>query len=296
MTLEYMPLLQVQRDLYAMPRDRTRFDAYLATMTDGATGDLALPLSAMNPMGKEHVPALLDQYLAADTDGQAARAVKACEPSLDQIPGSFRVCLVIADDAKGGWTNRYTTEFSHRFESRAMLKRRWVVGLLWTSEPAAAKTAVLEVLVSVHRAAWIGLHGNPRSLGDMLAQEGWAMSKAGCTEPALDGDDLVYTRDAIAPFSKPATARRWSRACSAIPPPGRSATRRTGSASAPGWRSPSTTSGTAGVHVGGVAFGRGGDEQRARGRRGASLHPGWPGTGVRRAVRARHHSLRAAHG
>jgi hypothetical protein len=200
MTLEYMPLLQVQRDLYAMPRDRTRFDAYLATMTDGATGDLALPLSAMNPMGKEHVPALLDQYLAADTDGQAARAVKACEPSLDQIPGSVRACLVIADDAKGGWTNRYTTEFSHRFESRAMLKRRWVVGLLWTTEPAAAKTAVREVLVSVHRAAWIGLHGNPRSLGNMLAQEACAMSKAGCTEPDLDGDDLVYTRDAIAPL------------------------------------------------------------------------------------------------
>ena len=200
MTLEYMPLLQVQSDLYALPRDRTRFEAYLATMTDGRTGDLALPLSAMNPMGKEHVPALLDQYLAAATDAQAARAVKACEPSLERIPGSFRVCLVIADDAKGGWTNRYTTEFSHRFESRAMLKRGWVVGLLWTSEPAAAETAVLEVLASVHRAAWIGLHGDPRSLGDMLAQEGWAMCRAGCTEPTLERDDLDYTRNTLAPY------------------------------------------------------------------------------------------------
>ena len=109
------------------------------------------------------------------------------------------MCLVIADDAKGGWTNRYTTEFAHRFESRAMLKRGWVVGLLWTSEPAVPETAVLEVLVSVHRAAWIGLHGAPRSLSGMLAQEGWAMSRAGCTEPALEADDLDYTRDAIAP-------------------------------------------------------------------------------------------------
>ena len=99
MTLEYMPLLQVQRDLYAMPRDRARFDAYIATMTDGATGGLALPLSNMNPMGKEHVPALLDRYLAADADGRAALAVQACQCSLDETPGSFRVCLVIADDA-----------------------------------------------------------------------------------------------------------------------------------------------------------------------------------------------------
>ena len=153
MTLEYTPLLQVQRDLYAMPRDRARFDAYIDTMTGSGSGDLALPLSAMNPMGKEHVPALLDQYIAADTDEQAGRAVGAREPDLAQFPGTFRVCLVIADDARGGWTNRYTTEFSHRFESRAMMKRGWVVGLVWTSEPAVADVAVLEV-------AGVGLSGS----------------------------------------------------------------------------------------------------------------------------------------
>ena len=212
MTLDYSPLLQVQRDLYAMPRDRTRFDAYIATMTGSASGDLALPLTAMNPMGKEHVPALLDQYLAADTDGQASRAVKAREPDLAQFPGAFRTCLVIADDAKGGWTNRYTTEFSHRFESRAMMKRGWIVGLLWTSEPAVPDIAVLEVLVSVHRAAWISTHGVARSLGEMLAQEGWAMARAGCTEPVLDSDDLAYTRGVIAPHLE-ATDRATLVAC-----------------------------------------------------------------------------------
>ena len=200
MTLEYVPLLQVQRDLYAMPRDRTRFEAYLATIRDATTGDLALPLSDMNPMGKEHVPALLDQYLTADTDGRAGRAVKASEPGLADVPGSFRQCLVVADDLKGGWTNRYTTEFAHRFEPRAMLKRGWIVGLLWTSEPAVAKAAVLEALVTVHRTAWIGVHGYARSLRDLLAQEGWAMSRAGCAEPALEQDDLDYTRDVIAPY------------------------------------------------------------------------------------------------
>jgi hypothetical protein len=169
MTLEYVPLLQVQRDLYALPRDRTRFDAYLATMRDSATGDLALPLVAMNPMAKEHVPALLDRYLAADTDGKAGRAVTAHQPSVADVPGSFRVCLVISDDLKGGWTNRYASEFSHRFESRAILKRGWIVGLLWTSEPATAEAAVFEALVSLHRAAWFGLHGYPRSLRDLLA-------------------------------------------------------------------------------------------------------------------------------
>ena len=41
-----------------------RFREYIKTMTDPETGDLALPLVAMNPMGKDHVPALIDEYLA----------------------------------------------------------------------------------------------------------------------------------------------------------------------------------------------------------------------------------------
>src|SRR5262245_63820989 len=66
--LEYTPLLQVQRDLYRLPRGWERFRAYLQTMVDPETKDIQLPLSAMNPMGKDHVPALLDQYLEFDAD------------------------------------------------------------------------------------------------------------------------------------------------------------------------------------------------------------------------------------
>ena len=64
MKVTYVPLLRVQRDLYDLPRNGERFRAYLATMTDPITRDLKLPLVAMNPMGKEHVPALLDEWMA----------------------------------------------------------------------------------------------------------------------------------------------------------------------------------------------------------------------------------------
>jgi len=36
MTLEFLPLLQIQRDLYAMPRGMERFREYIKTMTDRA--------------------------------------------------------------------------------------------------------------------------------------------------------------------------------------------------------------------------------------------------------------------
>ena len=109
MKLEFVPLLQVQRDLYRLPRGMERFRAYLKTMIDPETNDLKLPLSAMNPMAKDHAPALLDRNLALDADGVAARAVAEAESRLSNVVGEFKVTLLIVDDSMGGWTNRYSS-------------------------------------------------------------------------------------------------------------------------------------------------------------------------------------------
>jgi len=196
-TLTFVPLLRVQRDLYDLPRDMTRFRAYLSTMTDPVTRDLKLPLVAMNPMGKEHVPALLDQWMALGADEVAGSAVADAAHRLQEVPGAFQVGLVIADDLKGGWTNRYTYEFAHRFLTRAFHRRGWLTGMLWTSEAPSAAAAREAAVTSVYRGAYIEQHGYARTLREMLAQEAFAMSNAGCTTPALDPDDLAYTREII---------------------------------------------------------------------------------------------------
>ena len=209
MQITYLPLLRIQRDLYAMPRGTERFRAYIATMTDAETGDLALPLVAMNPMGKDHVPALLDQYLEQDADGLASAAVSmaasqalaAIETTAEAgVARTFRVALVMADDAKGGWTNRYCTEFTQRFESKAMFRRGWLVGLLWTSEAADAATACREALAALWRGVHIVGYGFARTLDEMMAQEGFAIARAGWEDPQLDADDLEYTRGVVTPY------------------------------------------------------------------------------------------------
>src|SRR5262245_11435904 len=200
MTIDYVRLLQVQRDLYELPRGFVRFRAYLRTMVDPATGDLALPLVPMNPMGKEHVPALLDDYLRLDADGVAEQAVSEIAARFEDVTGSFKVGLVIADDLKGGWTNRYTSEFSYRFETRALHKRGWLLGILWTSEAASAESAADEARMAVYRGAYLERHGYAVTLRDMLAQEGYAAAMAGCRSPVLDPEDLAYTRDVMAPL------------------------------------------------------------------------------------------------
>ena len=212
MELEYVPMLRIQRELYDLPRSMERFRAYLRTMVDAQTGDMALPLMAMNPMGKDHVPAVLDRYLEFQADGVGEAAAAVARDQVRDEPGRFKVGLVIADDAHGGWTNRYAYEYSHRFEEFAFYKRGWIVGMLWTSETPDQTTVREETASAIHRAAYIQRHGPARSLSAMLAQEGTAMARAGCVVPALEADDLTYTRDVLRPLLD-ATDRATTMAC-----------------------------------------------------------------------------------
>jgi len=198
MKLEFVPLLQVQRDLHRMPRGWERFRAYLQTLLDAETKDIKLPLSAMNPMGKDHVPALLDQYLAFDADGLAARATAEAESRLPNVEGEFKVALVIVDDAMGGWTNRFSNELTARSGSKPLHKRGWITGALWTSETPSEQATREETLTAVYRAAHIQQHGFAATLREIMAQEGYAMAMAGCSKPSLDEVELEYTREVIA--------------------------------------------------------------------------------------------------
>ena len=202
MPLVHLPLLKTQLELYGLPRGMERFRAYIKTMTDEETGDLALPLVAMNPMGKDHIPALIERYLALDAEGIAAQAIE----EAGALRTDYKVCLVVSDDLKGGWTNRWASEFGHRIEGAAITTRGFLTAILWTSEEPTATGVREAVLTSIYRAEYLQTHAAPTTLGDMLAQEGHAMARAGCTTPSLDEEDLAYTRSVIEPHLS-ATAR-----------------------------------------------------------------------------------------
>ena len=199
MILEFVPLLRTQRALYDIPRGGERFREYLHQMIDPDTRDLRLPIAVLNPMGKDHVPAQLDQLLALDAEGAAARAVADVAAQLSQSAGAFKVALVIADDGMGGWTNRTTTDFSHRFENQALLKRGWIPVILWTGALPSLQTVRDGVLTCVFRVDQIQRHGPARTLREMMAQEGRAMAAAGSTRPALAPEELANTRQVIRP-------------------------------------------------------------------------------------------------
>src|SRR5262245_11824056 len=134
MKLDYVPLLRIMRKLHSIPRGQPpdfngmkRFRQYVRTIfprkRNGEIDENAvylLPLLAMNPMGKDHVTALLDAYLAMDADGIGARVAAEVAARLADVPGDFKVGLVVADDLMGVGTNRYESEFAWRFGPRPL--------------------------------------------------------------------------------------------------------------------------------------------------------------------------------
>jgi hypothetical protein len=86
------------------------FRHYLRTIfPPDPSADQLIPLLAMNPMGKDHVTALLDAYLAMDADAIGARTATEAAARLADVPGKFKVGHVVVDDLLGGGTNRYDT-------------------------------------------------------------------------------------------------------------------------------------------------------------------------------------------
>lgn len=202
MKFELVQLLKIQRDLYHVANGPERFRAYLDTMltTDASDVDL-FPMVTMNPMGKAHIPAMLDALLAMNAEAVAERAIADVSAQFKQAPGMFKLGLVVADDRLGGWTNRYTCEFNHRFELEQGLKRGWLRVILWASETPSVQKVREETLTTLYRTAYIQRHGTAHTLQEMLSQEGYAMAMSGCQPSTFDLDDhdLAYTWEIISP-------------------------------------------------------------------------------------------------
>ena len=157
----------------------------------------------MNPMGKEHVSALLDDLLAMDADAIAAQAVADASAELANEPGTFKVGMAVADDLKGGWTNRYAAEYAHRFPTGPLRRaERNYQGGRKTSGSRAFSGAANppraqrprshshgRVPDSVYSTARLRRHA-----ARPPAQEGHVMARAGCIGPVLNAEEIAATR------------------------------------------------------------------------------------------------------
>jgi hypothetical protein len=201
--LDYVPLLQIQRDLHLIPRGMERFERYLGKLPDRDGSDVVVPLLVVNPMAKDHVLHLLDALIAFDADAIGARAAADAAATLGDVPGRFKTAVVVADDLMGAGTNRHACEYDLRFgpvgARPSSRTRNWLTGVLWSSEAPTERAVREAVLTAAHRVAYGHAHAPGRTLRDKLAQEGYVMARAGCAGPCLDPGEIEYTREVIAP-------------------------------------------------------------------------------------------------
>jgi hypothetical protein len=205
-SLTLVPLLEMQRDLYAMPRNMARFRHYLWLISEGTDRAVRPPLIALNPMAKAKAPAGVDALLALDAEAVTADALAEFEGRLPGALPDLRLSLVVCDDVEGSWTDRAFAEiglwFAPLSETRTYPKvdKDWTSVPVWTSETPTRDLVRGETLATLYRLAYRSRHGTARTLRDMMTQEGRAAVFAGATGPVLGADDLAYSGAVIGPY------------------------------------------------------------------------------------------------
>ncbi|MEF2280137.1 hypothetical protein V3W47_17735 [Deinococcus sp. YIM 134068] len=203
MRLSVHPVLRELRALYDVEGVMARFRAYVSLIHSGPE---FLPLGAFSPMGKRQAE-YLDALISLDAEGIAAQACEDMVRRLHTSPDCLRLLLVVVDEPRNGWTQRWLTDAEWRFQGKydglpqdrpAVGFDRWVTVQLWTDSPVSFQAVFSEVCGSVVRALRQRRLGLPITLRDHLTQEGEAARFAG-EHIHINAEELAYTREVLCP-------------------------------------------------------------------------------------------------
>lgn len=171
MTFELLPIIDIMIDLYEKPRNFERFQEYLETLQGDAKGDLTIPISGFNPMAKEHLLDKLKELKKLDAE-------KIIEETLNDLNDNnlsknsnrnFKVAINLSDDLKGGWTNRFTSDYDSKYKINGLFSRNFCTPFFWSSEIFTEDIIRQRTLEYTFRTVyWLN---NPKPLKEHLEQE-----------------------------------------------------------------------------------------------------------------------------
>ncbi len=172
MKFKNIPVLSFIEDLYNEPISSERFKTYISKLQGETKGDLDLPIGGFNPMAKEHVL----QKIKELKNINAEKLIKEVTENLNtkyenQNSEVIKIVLNLADDLKGGWTNRYTTDFDSKFKLNALVTRKFCTPYFWTSENYNAAIIKQRTLEYVYRTIFWLNNSKIQTLEDYVNQE-----------------------------------------------------------------------------------------------------------------------------
>lgn len=180
MQFQLLPLLDTMIAFYRQPRGRERFEDYLRLALNDARDAPQRPIFIYNPMGREHVLAQLEVLHRLEAERLAAEEIEGvnirlpAEGTAAGAPRRIEVGLNLADDLLGGWTNRYTTDYSLRFPRKlTALHRHYCTPIFWTSDQLSTALIRRRVGEALWRSVyWFSPNGGvSHTLEDHLRQE-----------------------------------------------------------------------------------------------------------------------------
>jgi hypothetical protein len=171
MKFEVLPTLDEMLELYSNPRNFERFQAYLDKLSGGEKGALKAPISGFNPMAKEHIGEKLLEFKALDAE-QIVRDILTSKHNFQNFKTTgrqFKIAINI--DLKGGWTNRYTSDYDSKFKLSGVFNHNFCTPFFWSSEVVTKKMIEVRVLEYMYRTIFWETNPKPRTLREHLNQE-----------------------------------------------------------------------------------------------------------------------------
>lgn len=186
MTFTLRPIIDTMLELYAQPRNPKRFADYLSMLRDGPKGDMVLPIAGFNPMAKDHATEKLQELKALQAEELIQNTLAEINwthaKELKKHKGEIQVVLNLADDWKGAWTNRYTTDYDSKFKLNAFVTRQFCVPHIWTSETYSEEQIIRRARDYVFRTIHWLKKPKPSTLSDHIEQEIW-VARQSLTSP-----------------------------------------------------------------------------------------------------------------
>lgn len=173
MLFKLLPVIDVMTSFYQLPLTPDRFQQYLKMLEGGKKGDLLFPISGFNPMAKGHVLDKLNELKAIGAEDVMKDAIKKInwKFAAQYKEKQFNVALNLSDDLRGGWTNRFTSDYDSKFRINGLFERNFCVPVFWSSEPVTKEIVRSRAMEYMLRTIYRIGHSTPVTLEEHFAQE-----------------------------------------------------------------------------------------------------------------------------
>lgn len=172
MLFKLYPIIDTMLDFYSKPRSMERFQDYLKILQGDSKDDMTVPVQNFNPMAKEHVAEKLQHLKQLKAEELIASVLEELnKKATSKKERIIQTSLALADDLKGAWTNRYTTDYDSKFKLNALASRNFCTPIFWTSEVYTEELIRTRTLQYCLRTLYFSNTGKAVSLEDHIRQE-----------------------------------------------------------------------------------------------------------------------------